>query len=239
MENFKFRTLRADEIDVRVGTMKDGKGTSFLLYKDARCDMAILDETVGTFGWMRDHKQLKDVIYCGVSLKSPETGEWLTKWDAGAESNTEAEKGEASDSFKRACVNWGIGRELYTAPFIWIAGDTTEFKFDKLRVSKIEYNDKREISKLELVDKNGTIRYTYPKGRAKQPAAPVKKATSDAKIDEPVQTADSIARQYLLNNPKAFEYYQANMFQHVSTIDELTTQELNNIYGHLKAHNKI
>ena len=119
----KFRVLKAEEIECRVGTINEN-GFSLLLYKDARCDQNILDETVGEMNWMRDHKELKGNIYCGVSIyDATEKGQWITKWDCGAESNTEKEKGEASDSFKRACVNWGIGRELYTAPFIYIKGN--------------------------------------------------------------------------------------------------------------------
>ncbi|MBQ2649430.1 hypothetical protein IJI17_02185 [Candidatus Saccharibacteria bacterium] len=121
----EFRKLRADEIDVRVGGVYK-TGISLLLYKDARCDMAILDETVGAAYWQRDHKEVKGTVYCGVGIYLPNPGmeaypdTWVWKWDAGTESNTEAAKGAASDSFKRACVNWGIGRELYTAPLIFI-----------------------------------------------------------------------------------------------------------------------
>ena len=134
INNLKFRDLRADEVDVRVATVTDS-GVSLLLYKDARCDMNILDETVGINGWQRDHKELKNNIYCGVAIYDEVKGMWVTKWDCGAESYTEKEKGEASDSFKRACFNWGIGRELYTAPFIWIP-------------NKIVKNDKGEEKKL-------------------------------------------------------------------------------------------
>ncbi len=125
-----FRTLRADEIEARVQMCRE-KGVSLLLYKDARCDMNILDEVATEFGWQRQHKELKGNIYCGVGLCFE--GTWIWKWDCGAESNTEKEKGEASDSFKRACVNWGIGRELYTAPFIWI---------DAKNLKKLEQDDR-------------------------------------------------------------------------------------------------
>lgn len=123
----KFRFLNADEVEARVSTVND-KGISLLLYKDARCDMRILDETVGAENWQREHYECKGNLFCRVGIKG-ESGEWIWKSDCGTESRTEAEKGEASDSFKRACFNWGIGRELYTAPFIWIpckAKDGTE-----------------------------------------------------------------------------------------------------------------
>lgn len=112
-----FRDLRADEIECRVAMAKDN-GVSLLLYKDARCDQNILDETVSPMNWQRHHT--RDNANCIVSIWDEKKSQWIAKEDTGTESNTEKEKGLASDSFKRACFNWGIGRELYTAPFIWI-----------------------------------------------------------------------------------------------------------------------
>ena len=105
----QFRTLRKDEIDVRIGTIKkDGSGLSLLLYKDARCDQSILDETVGPMNWQRHHS--RDNANCIVSIWDEDKRMWVEKEDTGTESRTEREKGLASDSFKRACFNWGIGR---------------------------------------------------------------------------------------------------------------------------------
>ena len=151
-----FRLLRADEIDARVAQVKEN-GLSLLLYKDARCDMNVLDETVGAFNWKRDHS--RENANCIVSIWDAEKQQWISKEDTGTESQSEAQKGLASDSFKRACVNWGIGRELYTAPFIWIKADDCKiiksgdkFKsFDKFSVRNISYNDKREIDGLVIV----------------------------------------------------------------------------------------
>lgn len=123
----KFRALRADEIDVRVAQISE-KGAQLLLYKDARCDMNILDEAVGATGWQRQHS--RDNANCTVSIWDKEKSQWISKEDTGTESNTEKEKGLASDSFKRACVNWGIGRELYTSPFIWVRAEDVRM-FDK------------------------------------------------------------------------------------------------------------
>ena len=117
----QFRTLRPSEIEVRVGSVSK-QGVTLLLYKNARVDMAILDETVGAENWQRDHKEVKGNLYCGIGIKCE--GEWVWTWDCGTESYTEKEKGEASDSFKRAAVNWGIGRELYSGPKIRIKCDT-------------------------------------------------------------------------------------------------------------------
>lgn len=123
MKKLEFRLLKPEEIEVRVGTVTE-KGCSLLLYKDARCDMNILDETVGAFNWMREHS--RENANCTVSIWDEQKSQWISKEDTGTESFTEKEKGLASDSFKRACFNWGIGRELYTAPFIWVFANNCE-----------------------------------------------------------------------------------------------------------------
>lgn len=141
-----FRTLRADEVDVRVATVKDEpnkKGVQLLLYKDARCDMNILDETVGAANWQRSH--LRDNANCVVSIWDEEKKQWISKEDTGTESSTEREKGLASDSFKRACVNWGIGRELYTAPFIWVSAPAVD-------VSNRKTYDRFSVSEMTVID---------------------------------------------------------------------------------------
>ena len=140
----EFRPLRADEVECRVGTVsKSGKGLSLLLYKNARVDMDVLDETVGAMRWKREHT--RDNRNCTVSIYDTDLGEWVSKEDTGTESNTEAEKGLASDSFKRACVNWGIGRELYTAPFIWVRPEDGT-KYDRYEVEKLETKDGRIVA---------------------------------------------------------------------------------------------
>lgn len=142
----KFRDLTANEIECRVQSVKPN-GLILLLYKDARVDMNILDETVGAENWQREHYECKGNLFCRVSIDVTESNNWVWKSDCGVESNTEAQKGEASDSFKRACFNWGIGRELYTAPFIWIPADKCDISnqkcYDKFAVEKILIEDKR------------------------------------------------------------------------------------------------
>lgn len=151
-----FRTLKANEIDCRVNQISE-KGLTLLLYKDARCDMNILDETVGATNWKRQHT--RDNANCIVSIYDEDKKEWVSKEDTGTESYTEKEKGLASDSFKRACVNWGIGRELYTAPFIYIPAEKANITknqsgkfttYDKFRVEAIEYNADKEITKISI-----------------------------------------------------------------------------------------
>jgi len=148
-----FRLLTAREIECRIQQVKDN-GLSLLLYKDARCDQNILDETVGPMNWQRHHS--RDNANCIVSIYDESKKEWISKEDTGTESNTEPNKGLASDSFKRACVNWGIGRELYTAPFIWITADKCSIRdkrcYDRFDVKDISYNENREINGLVIVN---------------------------------------------------------------------------------------
>lgn len=178
MKKLEFRRLRADEIECRVGTEdRNGhKWCTLLLYKDARVDMRLLDEVVGPMGWQREHIIRENIIngvitktnYCRVSIYNDATNQWVLKEDIGTESNTENAKGEASDAFKRACFNWGIGRELYSAPFIFInLGDGDLNKNGKISqsfcVKSIGYDDDGNITSLEIVDKNGNVRYSLGK----------------------------------------------------------------------------
>lgn len=204
----KFRLLKEDEIDVKIGTIT-AKGVKLLLYKNARVDMAILDETVGAENWQRDHKEVKNNLYCGIGINVPivntepvidpngnKMGDkissmqdrWVWKWDCGVESAFgDKEKGEASDSFKRAGFNWGIGRELYTSPSIFVdcktelkdkndirkgyqVADEDRKKFYGLKVAKIEYNEKREITNLIIIDGQGCQIYPKVFARNESPA---------------------------------------------------------------------
>ncbi len=154
-----FRPLKENEIEVRVARVTD-KGVFLLLYKDARCDMNILDETVGPLNWKREHS--RDNANCTVSLWDDKKSQWVGKEDTGSESNTEAAKGLASDSFKRACVNLGIGRELYTAPMVWVSADKYD-KFDRHRVSVIGYDSDRNIVNLIIEKQTGETVYSWKK----------------------------------------------------------------------------
>lgn len=173
-----FRKLNADEIEARVSTVS-AKGCSVLLYKNARCDMNILDECVGPMNWQRDHKELKGNMYSGLGIYDSEKDMWIWKWDCGSESFTEAEKGEASDSFKRAGFNWGIGRELYTAPFIWFKkeqlkdhelkqGSTKYTTTDTFGVEAIEYSEKK-ISYLKVINNKSKSVFEFGKSKKLNP----------------------------------------------------------------------
>lgn len=178
MGKLNFRLLNADEIDCRVATVT-ANGVSLLLYKDARVDQNILDETVGPMGWKRRH--CRENANCIVSIWDDDKGQWIEKEDTGTESNTEKEKGLASDSFKRACFNWGIGRELYTAPSIWIKSENCDIyengkdqrgrtKYgcnDRFYVSKIGYDTNRNINALEIKRRKGN-RVVYRLGQIEE-----------------------------------------------------------------------
>ena len=161
--NLQFRKLRENEIEARVQSVK-ANGLVLLLYKDARCDMKLLDETVGPMNWQKEY--LRDNSNCRVSIWDIEKKQWVSKEDTGTESNTEKEKGKASDSFKRACFNWGIGRELYSAPFIWVPAERCNIKQsgnkyicnDKFRVEKITYDDDGNIDGLSIMNDTAKVR---------------------------------------------------------------------------------
>lgn len=165
---YLFRNLKSDEIDVRVASINE-KGLSLLLYKDARVDQDILDETVGPFNWQRKHT--RDNANCIVALWDDNKKQWIEKEDTGTESYTEKEKGLASDSFKRACFNWGIGRELYTSPFIYIPADKCKIEqrngkyitYDKFYVDAIEITDK-VITGLSIKNNKNVRVFVYKKG---------------------------------------------------------------------------
>lgn len=156
------RLLKADEIECRIASINE-KGLSLLLYKDARVDQKILDETFGMFGWKRSHQCIDGNLYCTVEIRDKETGEWIAKQDVGTTGYAEKEKSQASDSFKRACFNWGIGRELYSAPFIWIPAakvqiqkkDSRYYCNENFQVSSITYNASREIAGLSITGNKG------------------------------------------------------------------------------------
>lgn len=201
------RTLRADEVECRVQTVKEN-GCSILLYKDARCDMRILDETYGPLNWQRRHT--RENANCIVSVWDADKSQWVDKEDTGTESNTEKEKGQASDSFKRACFNWGIGRELYSAPFIWIKLDAKDtYKQNngkigvnaKFEVASIGYNEHKEITELVIKDDTGKIRYTLGAKYSKE------KQTAPASNDkaETVNRATVKAKFFLIGGDKATE----------------------------------
>lgn len=210
-----FRTLKASEIDVKPQTVKEN-GFSLLLYKNARVDMDVLDETVGAMNWQRKHS--RENANCIVSIYDEDKKIWVEKEDTGTESFTEKEKGLASDSFKRACFNWGIGRELYTSPFIWISDGkyikkNKEGKLaltDKFSVKEITVVDK-VITELEIIDSKGMVVFsTKPKKTKKkeQDKAQEYLNTRDGMIEKLKENLSSDKLEKVLKAYKVEELWQ-------------------------------
>lgn len=205
------RLLNASEIECRVQSVKKTKtsvGCILLLYKDARVDMKLLDETYGSTNWQRTHEVINGNLFCNIEIWDTEKKCWVRKQDVGTESNTEKEKGQASDSFKRAGFNWGIGRELYTSPFIWIDLKDGEYYENgskiqlnprtKFSVKSIGYNDNREITSLQITDNRGVVRYELGKSYAEPPKIISK---SEAMVLEGlIEKTDTDKKKFLKGN---------------------------------------
>lgn len=237
----KFRTLKANEIEVRVGS-----GGTLLLYKDARVDMALLDEVVGVGNWQREHKILGNDIYCKVGIFNKELNCWVWVEDAGSSGNIEIEKTKASDSFKRACVNLGIGRELYTAPKIKLPEQFKNCQF--FDVSEIAYNDNKEITKLVITTNFGKdVVYSYPKSanysktsekpQKRDVLAEATKGIADTFVEddgvmisqETKNKITSITGKYDTDKYNRFKTYMSNNFG-VGSIAELTEHQGQQLY---------
>ena len=225
MNKLEFPLLKAEQIEVRVASVKPS-GCSLLLYKDARTDMDILDEVVGALNWRREHS--RDNANCTISIWCEEKNQWIGKEDTGTVSNAEAEKGPASDSFKRAAFNWGIGRELYTAPFIWVSKDNVEIKdgktYDKFSVSKIEYRGKL-ITALEI--RNDTKNVTaYRMGSQEQRTDNPPTKVSKAQLDILRNMADEISAGYkLLGKNKSAASIISKLEKIGKKLDDFTANE--------------
>lgn len=225
--NLNFRNLKASEIDVKPQTVKEN-GFSLLLYKNARVDMDVLDETVGPMNWQRKHS--RENANCIVSIYDEDKKIWVEKEDTGTESFTEKEKGLASDSFKRACFNWGIGRELYTSPFIWISDSkyikkNKEGKLtltDKFSVKEITVVDK-VITELEIIDSKGVVVFsTNLKTKSKK--------SNQAEFKKAIDMINALADTEEKSN-KIFDMIEK--FNKNSLMD-CTIEELRKIYDELK-----
>lgn len=222
----EFRLLRADEIECRVAQIK-ANGLSLLLYKDARCDMNILDETVGMMNWKKEYS--RENRNCTVYLWDKDKEQWIGKEDTGTESNTEQEKGLASDSFKRACFNWGIGRELYSAPFVWVPKEACNITatngkyacYDRFKVTEISYDESERICALTIVNtKTGEIAYKYG---AKKQAAEMSKTISMAKAKalKSFLEDNGIDPEFVCGLYKVKSLYDLNEGQHKNIHDHV------------------
>lgn len=243
----KFRKLKANEIECRVGQTNES-GFSLLLYKDARVDMNLLDEVVGPARWQRKHYMLGNDVYCSVGIYYDDIG-WVWKDDAGASGTIEIEKSKASDSFKRACVNaTGVGRELYTSPFIWVKKDQdNDPKKSHYLVKEIDYKE-NEISKLVIVnEKTGQVVFskgsatkvsqTSEKPQKRDVLAEATKGIADTFVEddgvmisqETKNKITSITGKYDTDKYNRFKTYMSNNFG-VGSIAELTEHQGQQLY---------
>lgn len=221
---FRFRNLRADEIECRISMIREN-GLSLLLYKDARTDQNILDETFGLFGWKRHHQLIGDRLYCTVSIWDQSKEQWIEKQDVGTESKTEAEKGQASDSFKRACFNLGIGRELYSAPFIWVPAGLCEIKngkcYDRFRVTEIGYT-RGMITELSIVNEK-TGKTVFDMKTQKDPVAPVQpkeKTDPSRTITKGMITAlEKLCKNHNIPEERICKLYEKKTFSELTLAD--------------------
>jgi hypothetical protein len=225
----QFRKLTAEEIDCRISTCNQW-GVGLLLYKDARCDQNILDETVGPMNWMRHHT--RDNANCIVAIWDKEKQQWIEKEDTGTESFTEKEKGLASDSFKRACFNWGIGRELYTAPnmFVFKKDLKTLEEYngkwtckDSFKVTEIEYSeDKIVFVKILNLKTNEYIEFGQPAQAHAEQKKIEKSVISEVKLKALIERCDKEG----VEPGKILKLYK------VSSLADLTEKQFANINQH-------
>lgn len=211
------RPLLASEIECRVGVIKnDGSGCSLLLYKDARVDMRLLDEVFGPMNWKRTHDVVNGNLFCTLSIWDKDKKEWVSKQDVGTESYTEKEKGQASDAFKRAGFNWGIGRELYTDPSIWVnLGPNETYSKNgslglsiKFKVKDIGYNEQKEITRLVIADNKGNVRFTF--GDTKEKVDTRSTAQSSGNVFTGAVLSQAIKEMKAVKSHQELEYVWAN-----------------------------
>lgn len=235
----KFRALRADEVECRVQMVK-GNGLTLLLYKDARVDQNVLDETVGPERWQKRYEVVNGNLFCSVGIRvfweDEKKSEWIWKQDVGVESYSDKKKGEASDAFKRAAFCWGIGRELYTAPFIWIdAGHCKIITQDNNRYACRDHFNVRDmevvdgkITALTIVNQAGTPVFIY--GNSKKQEKAIAIAATPAKIGE----AELKILQAELARTGVSEEQIKGSYK-VSRLEDMTDQQYNSCKKRLAA----
>lgn len=240
----ELRLLEADEIECRVGRQgktQHGAWCTLLLYKDARCDYRILDETFGVTGWQCKYETIKNSLYCTIEVWDSTKKQWVSKTNVGTESNTEAVKGEASDAFKRAAVALGIGRELYSAPkslFVTLQPKDTDskgrVKAEAFSVAEIGYDSRKRINKLVIVDMDGEVRYDMAKSK-KPSMAQMKelegKTLEQAVAEAKAESAQAAAQQQMAQTVETLHARQVTVEEAKAEILRATSKaQLKQIY---------
>lgn len=218
--------LTANDVECRIKKITN-EGAVLLLYKTARVDMRILDEVYGSMNWQRHHEVINNNLFCTISVWDSEKSQWVNKQDVGTESNAEAEKGQASDAFKRAGFAWGIGRELYDAPFIWISGKVS--KYDRFHVTDIQYDrEKQEFTRLTICDDKGKERYRLgTKTDRPQPKEP----TEEERRQKGIAAIVELVKKHKAEQPFA-DWLKDTM--KVESLDGLTVEQLGAVYKGFK-----
>ena len=216
--------LTANDVECRIKKITN-EGAVLLLYKTARVDMRILDEVYGSMNWQRHHEVINNNLFCTISVWDSEKSQWVSKQDVGTESNAEAEKGQASDAFKRAGFAWGIGRELYDAPFIWISGKVS--KYDRFHVTDIQYDrEKQAFTRLVIFDDKGKERYRLNETKTDRP----QKSTDDRR-QKGVAAIAELVKKHKAEQPFA-DWLKDTM--KVESLDGLTVEQLGAVYKGFK-----
>lgn len=219
--------LKAEDIECRMQKITD-KGAVLLLYKTARVDMRILDEVYGEMNWQRHHEVINGNLFCTISVWDSEKSQWVSKQDVGTESNAEAEKGQASDAFKRAGFAWGIGRELYDAPFIFIHAPVD--KYDRFTVKEIKYSKtERKFTSLVIVDKDGKERFRLTGTKTERPKA--KEPTDKERRQKGIAAISELVKKHKAEQPFA-DWLKDTM--KVESLDGLTVEQLGAVYKGFK-----
>lgn len=219
--------LKTEDIECRIQKITK-EGAVLLLYKTARVDMRILDEVYGEMNWQRHHEVINGNLFCTISVWDSEKAQWVSKQDVGTESNAEAEKGQASDAFKRAGFAWGIGRELYDAPFIFIQAPID--KYDRFTVKEIKYSKtERKFTSLVIVDKNGKERFRLNGTKTERPKA--KEPTDKERRQKGIAAISELVKKHKAEQPFA-DWLKDTM--KVESLDGLTVEQLGTVYKGFK-----
>ena len=214
--------LTANDVECRIKKITN-EGAVLLLYKTARVDMRILDEVYGEMNWQRHHEVINGTLFCTISVWDSEKSQWISKQDVGTESNAEAEKGQASDSFKRAGFAWGIGRELYDAPFIWISGKVS--KYDRFHVTDIQYDrEKKSFTRLTICDDKGKERYRLGT-KTDRPQS------TDDRRQKGIEAIAELVKKHKAEQPFA-DWLKDTM--KAESLDRLTVEQLAEVYKGFK-----
>ena len=205
MNNIKFRTLYPNEIEVRPQNKAKNSDTKILLlYIDSRAVTTLLDETVGNLNWQNTFYEAGGLLFNKLSIRHPETGEWISRSETGSESTIEENKGKVSDTFKRCLSRFGV-TELYSSPKIEIKDDG--YGCTGYKVSEIAYDDCRKITHLVIVNRFGKemVRWDANARQPRQPQqlvqAPIQPNTAPQQA-QPVQQPQ-YSKEALIENIRA------------------------------------